>query len=143
MAPDPVFAGGVDLAAGFGDALRATGLVAAGFLAAGFLAAGFFTAGVFDGGIFMPGILEWSICAATGLARASAAPPAIKRNLGGVDKFEPVSGSGKMDHSEEAVGELVIAGGDGAIDFEMAEHALDAIALLVERTVMLDLHTAV
>lgn len=63
--------------------------------------------------------------------------------LGGVDKFEPVSGSGKMDHSEEAVGELVIAAGDGAIDFEMAEHALDAIALLVERTVMLDLHTAV
>jgi hypothetical protein len=63
--------------------------------------------------------------------------------LGGVDKFEPVSGSGKMDHAEEAVGELIVAGSDGTVDSEMAEHALDAIALLVECTVMLDLHTAV
>lgn len=63
--------------------------------------------------------------------------------LGGVDKFEPVSGAGEMDHSEEAVGQLVIAGGDGAVDFEMAEHAFDAIALLVERPVMLDLHASV
>jgi len=27
-----------------------------------------------------------------------------------VDKFEPVSGGGEMDHAEEAVGQLVIAG---------------------------------
>ena len=93
LAADPAFARGVDLAAGFADSLRAAGLVAAGFLATGF-----FAAGVFGGGIFMPGMLEWSICAATGLARPSAAPPAIKRNLGGVDKFEPVSDRSDKNH---------------------------------------------
>ena len=51
--------------------------------------------------------------------------------LGGVDKFEPVSGGGEMDHSEEAVGQLIVSGGDGAVDFELPEHALDAVALLV------------
>ena len=44
-----------------------------------------------------------------------------------------------MDHSEEAVGQLVVACCDGAVDLEVAEHALDAVALLVERTVMLQL----
>ncbi len=48
-----------------------------------------------------------------------------------------------MDHAEEAVGELVVASGDSAVDLEVAEHALDAVALLVERTVMLDLYAAV
>lgn len=65
------------------------------------------------------------------------------RHLGGVDKFEPISGGGEMDHSEEAVGKLIVAGGDGAVDLEVTEHALDAIALPVERAVMLDLHAAV
>ena len=60
-----------------------------------------------------------------------------------MDKFEPVSGGGDMDHAEEAVGELVVAGGDGAVDFEMTEHALDAVLLLVERAVMFDLHPAI
>ena len=64
-------------------------------------------------------------------------------SLGGVDKFEPVSGGGEMDHSEEAVGQLIVAGGDGAVDLELSEHALDAIALLVERPIMLDFHAAV
>ena len=64
-------------------------------------------------------------------------------SLGGVDKFEPVSGGGEVDHAEEAAGELVVAGGDGAVDLEVAEHALDAVALLVERSVMLDPHPAV
>ncbi len=63
--------------------------------------------------------------------------------LGRVDKFEPVSGGSKMDHAEEAVGQLIVAGGDGAVDLELAEHALDAVALLVERPVMLDLYAAV
>ncbi len=63
--------------------------------------------------------------------------------LGGVDKFEPVSGGGEVDHAEEAVGHLVISGGDGAVGLEVAEHALDAVALLVERPVVFDLHTAV
>ena len=48
-----------------------------------------------------------------------------------------------MDHSKEAVGQLVIAGSDGTVDLKVAEHALDAVALLVERPVMLDFHAAV
>jgi len=48
-----------------------------------------------------------------------------------------------MDHTEEAVGELVVAGGDGAVDLDVAEQALDAVALLVERPVMFDLYGAV
>jgi hypothetical protein len=63
--------------------------------------------------------------------------------LGGVDKFEPVTGCGEIDHSEKAVGQLVIAGSDGPIDLEVAEHTLDTVALLVERPVMFDLHPAV
>ena len=66
-----------------------------------------------------------------------------RRLLGGVDKFEPVSGGGEVDHAEEAAGKLVVAGGDGAVDLEVAEHALDAVALSVERPVMLDLHSPV
>ena len=50
--------------------------------------------------------------------------------LGGVDKFEPVSGGG-MYLAEEALRELVIAGGDGAVDFEACEEALDVVALFV------------
>ncbi|WCP15805.1 Non-homologous end joining protein Ku [Sphingobium sp. AntQ-1] len=68
---------------------------------------------------------------------------ACGRGLGGVDKFEPVSGGGEMDHAEEAIGQLVVAGCDGTVDFEVPEHTLDAVALLVERSVMLDLHPAV
>lgn len=60
-----------------------------------------------------------------------------------MDKFEPVSGCGKVDHAEEAVGQLIVSGGDRTVDLEVAEHALDAIALLVERPVMLDFHTSV
>lgn len=48
-----------------------------------------------------------------------------------------------MDHTEEAVGQLVVARGDGAVDLEVTEHALDAVTLLVERPVVLDLHPAV
>ncbi len=48
-----------------------------------------------------------------------------------------------MDHAEEAAGQLVVAGGDSSVDLEMAEYALDAVALLVERSVMLDLHPSV
>lgn len=60
-----------------------------------------------------------------------------------MDKFEPVSGSGEMDHPEEAVGQLIVSSGDGAVNLELSEHALDAIALLVERPIMLDLHTTI
>jgi uncharacterized protein GlcG (DUF336 family) len=73
-------------------------------------------------------------------------PNTAKRSeylLGGVDKFEPVSGGGDMDHSEEAVGQLVVSGGDRSVDLEVAEHALDTVALLVERPIMFDFHAAV
>lgn len=63
--------------------------------------------------------------------------------LGGVDEFEPVSGCGDMNHAHEAGGELIISRGNGAVDFQMAEHALDAVALLVERPIMFNLHPAV
>ena len=58
-------------------------------------------------------------------------------------KFEPVSCGGKMDHTEEAVGQLIVAGSDGPVDSEVTEHALDAVALLVERSVITDLHATV
>lgn len=48
-----------------------------------------------------------------------------------------------MDHAEEAFGELVVAGRDGAVDFQAAEETLDVIAFLVERPVMFDLDAAV
>ena len=69
--------------------------------------------------------------------------PHVRDSLGGVDKFEPVSGGGEVNHAEETVGQLVVTGGDGAVDLEVTEHALDAVALPVEDPVMLDLHPAV
>jgi hypothetical protein len=63
--------------------------------------------------------------------------------LGGVDEFEPVSGFCEMNHSKESVGELVISGGDGAVDLQMSEHPLDAVALPVEQPVMVDFHASV
>jgi hypothetical protein len=63
--------------------------------------------------------------------------------LGGVGKFEPVSGGNDLNHAEEAFGELIISSGDGAVDFQTAEEVLDVIAFLVERPVMFDLDVAV
>lgn len=60
-----------------------------------------------------------------------------------MDKFEPVSGGRDMNHVEEAVGQLVVSGGGCAVDLEVAKHAFDAVALLVECTVMLDFHAPV
>jgi len=48
-----------------------------------------------------------------------------------------------MDHSEETAGQLVVASGDGAVDLQVTEHAFDAIALLVECAVMLDLYATI
>ena len=48
-----------------------------------------------------------------------------------------------MDHAEEAVGELVVTGGDGAVDFQAAEEAFDVVSFTVERPVMVDLDAAV
>jgi hypothetical protein len=60
-----------------------------------------------------------------------------------VDKFEPVSCCGEMEHSEEAVGEFVVSSGDGTVDFEMTDHALDAVALAIEALVPSDCRLAV
>lgn len=64
-------------------------------------------------------------------------------SLGGVDEFEPISGGCYVDHAHEAVGELIVSGGNCAVDFQPAEHALDAITLLVEHPVMFNLHPTV
>ncbi len=50
--------------------------------------------------------------------------------LSGVDKLEPVSGGGDLDHAEKAFGELIISRGDGAIDFQATEEAFDEIACI-------------
>jgi hypothetical protein len=63
--------------------------------------------------------------------------------LCGVDKFEPVSGWSDVDHAEEGFGELVVSGCDCPVDFQVSEHALDAVALFVQGAVVLDRHTPV
>lgn len=51
--------------------------------------------------------------------------------LGGVDKFESSSGGDKVRLAEKPVGQLVVAGSDGAIGLDSAEHAFDPVTLLV------------
>ena len=58
-------------------------------------------------------------------------------------QIEPVSGGCDLDHSKEAVGQLILLGRLGAVDLELTEHALDAIALLSERPTMFDFPAAV
>jgi hypothetical protein len=55
-----------------------------------------------------------------------------------VDKFEPVSGGSDVYHAQEAFGELIISGCDGAVDFQATEEPFDAIAFPVEHPVMFD-----
>src|SRR3972149_312998 len=43
-----------------------------------------------------------------------------------------------MKGIEERSGELVVSGGDGAADFEMADHALDVVSLSVDPLVPTD-----
>jgi hypothetical protein len=66
-----------------------------------------------------------------------------KRALGGVDKFDPISGGGNKDHTEEALGELIVPGCDSAVDFQTDKVALDIIVFLIERLVMFDLDPAI
>ncbi|MET0246709.1 MAG: hypothetical protein ABW182_08185 [Sphingomonas sp.] len=44
-----------------------------------------------------------------------------------------------MDDSQEAVSQLIVAGGDGASDLQTTENALDAIALVLKLPVIVDL----
>lgn len=48
-----------------------------------------------------------------------------------------------MGHAEEALGKLVVAGCDSAVDFQATEEAFDVISLTVERLFMFDLYPAV
>jgi hypothetical protein len=48
-----------------------------------------------------------------------------------------------VDHGEEAFGELVVSCSDGAVDFQAAKEPFDLVALLVERTVVIDPDAAV
>jgi hypothetical protein len=48
-----------------------------------------------------------------------------------------------VDHGEEAFGELVVSGCDGAVDFQTTEEALDLVAFLVERPIIFDLRPAI
>ena len=45
---------------------------------------------------------------------------------------EPQAHRGELDHGEEVVGELVVAGGDASEVLELAKEALDLVALSVE-----------
>lgn len=60
-----------------------------------------------------------------------------------MDKFEPVSGGGDVNHGEKAFGELIVSGCDGAVDFQSAEEAFDLVSLSVERPIMFDLDPAI
>ena len=44
---------------------------------------------------------------------------------GSVDEFEPVSCGNNMNHADESLGELVVSGGNGAVDFQSAKHRFD------------------
>jgi len=48
-----------------------------------------------------------------------------------------------MEHIEERSGELVVAGGDGTVDFQMTDQALDTVALSIETLVPADRRLAV
>lgn len=52
-----------------------------------------------------------------------------------MDKFDPESDGGQVEHAEEALGELVVAGGDGAIGLEVSDLAFDAAAQSIEASV--------
>lgn len=59
-------------------------------------------------------------------------------HLGRVDKFDRVTRGGNVEHAKEAVGELVISCGDGAVDLEGSDHPLDAMALAIEPLAVVD-----
>ena len=52
-----------------------------------------------------------------------------------MSSVEPEQYANQRDGGKKSVGELVVAGGDGAILLELAEESLDQIALTVEREI--------
>ena len=55
-----------------------------------------------------------------------------------MDKFDPITDGGEMEHPEEALGQFVIACGDGTINLQVAEHAFDPVSQPVEALVPAD-----
>ena len=51
--------------------------------------------------------------------------------------------SGNMKRVEEGAGELVISGGDSAVDLQVTDHALDAVALAIHAPVPADFGLAI
>jgi hypothetical protein len=49
-----------------------------------------------------------------------------------VDKFEQLADGCDPDHAETTLGELIVAGGDGAVDLTMTEHVLDAVDMVLD-----------
>jgi len=64
--------------------------------------------------------------------------PATFRLWGRVDKFDPISDSGELQHSEEVLGQPVVAPSDGAAHLEVAERSLDLVAQPIEAFVPAD-----
>jgi hypothetical protein len=62
----------------------------------------------------------------------------VTNDLGGVDKFDPVTSWGDEQHAEEALGELIVSRGDSTVDLEVAEDTFDAIALAIEAFAIAD-----
>ena len=60
-----------------------------------------------------------------------------------MDIFYPDLDGAEMEHTEKAVGGLVVAGRDGAVGLEMTDIALDTAALAIEALVPADLARAV
>ncbi len=48
-----------------------------------------------------------------------------------------------MNHTDETLGELVVSGGNGAVDFQSAKHPFDWVALFIQRAIIFHLHAAV
>lgn len=42
-----------------------------------------------------------------------------------MEDFEPVSCGGNMDYADKTLGELVVSGGNGSIDFQSVKHPFD------------------
>ena len=52
-----------------------------------------------------------------------------------MDKFDPEFDGGQVEHAKEAVGELVVASGDGAVGLEVTDVAFDPAAQAIEAAV--------
>ena len=66
----------------------------------------------------------------------------VKKELGGGDKFEPVSSCGDMADADEAFGEWAVWTFDGAVDFQLPTEAYNLVSFTVARPIIFDLGAA-